>query len=255
MATGRSDNAFVIIGAGHMGAALADGLVRSGIRRSAVTLIDKGDSLSPVVKARFVFLAVKPSVVPEALLGIRHLLSGKVLVSVAAGVPIAALRKNLDAGTAVARIMPNIPVAVGEGVIGFFGAGISAGHRALLMKALSGLGLVIEAKKEKDLDVLTLVSGCGPGVVSYLIGAVAAYAKKLGLSEKESKAVSLQTFKGTLAYLLHARVAPSELAASVATKGGVTEAILSTLDANGFRKDFERAMGAGAGKLGLKARR
>lgn len=237
-----------------MGVALAEGLARSGVARSAIMLIDKGDSLSPVVKARFVFLAVKPGAVSEALAGIRHLLKGKVLISVAAGVPIAVLRKHLDTGTAVARIMPNIPVSVGEGVVGFFGAGIGASERAALMKALSGLGIVVETKKEKDLDVLTLVSGCGPGIVSYFVEMVSMYAKKLGLSEKEARAVSLQTFKGTLAYLAHAGVTPSELAASVATKGGVTEAILSALDTS-FKKDFEKAMGAGADKLGLKSRR
>ena len=140
MAKGTSAKKIVIIGAGHMGTALAKGLARSGIAASSIALIDKGDSIAPIAHARIVFLAVKPAIIPEALVGTRHLLKGKLVVSVAAGVTVAQLRKNLDASTRVARMMPNIPVAVNEGVVGVFIANASAREGSSLRNSFPASG-------------------------------------------------------------------------------------------------------------------
>ena len=249
MAQGTSGKKITIVGAGHMGTALAKGLVRGGVPKSSVVLIDKGDVVSPVGAASIVFLAVKPSVVPEALRGIRHLLKGKLVVSLAAGVGVATLKKYAGTGVRIARIMPNIPVAVNEGVVGLFAPGFSTRERAELITLLSRLGLCIEVKKENALDALTLISGCGPGVVAYLVDALAKNASRFGLKGFQAEQVAFQTFKGTLSYMQANLISAVRMQESVATKGGVTEAILSSFRTRGLQKDFERAMEAGKKKL------
>lgn len=228
-----------IIGAGHIGMALRDGLVKSGINASSIALIDKDDSVAVIASARIVFLAVRPSVVPEALAGVRHLLTGKTVVSLAAGVSIRSL-KALGAGT-VARIMPNMPIAVGQGVIGFFPGNIGAGGKKDVQNILNRLGLVVEAKKESELDTLTLVAGCGPGIVAYFVEMMAKSAK--------SERIAFQTFKGTLEYMQAHLIPAAQMQESVATKGGVTEAILTTFKKNGLDKKFQEGIEAGKRKI------
>jgi pyrroline-5-carboxylate reductase len=110
---------------------------------------------------------------------------------------------------------------------------------------MSGLGLLVETKNDAELDVLTLISGCGPGVVAYLVDALAENARRLGIQEAGGEQVAFQTFKGTLAYMEENKIAAKRLADSVATKGGVTEMILETLTKKGLKKNLATALSEG----------
>ncbi len=261
-----------IIGAGHIGFALAEGLVRSGIRPSQIIvsvrssskanrLKKKGihtvsDNATAAKKAEWVFLAVKPASIPEALADIARVVRGKVVISLAAIVTHASLRKMLqDSGATIVRVMPNIAIAFGEGVLGFYAPRMTASKKTALKKILSRIGLVIEVAREHELNILSLVSACGPGIVAFLIEMFDTYASKSGLSERTTRSAVLQMFKGTLAYMEQSGAASSALMASVATKGGVTEAILAGLTKEKFRERFVRAMAYGAAKLKKRRRR
>lgn len=251
-----------IIGGGHIGIALARGLINEGVRESRLIVSDPTpnrlksmgikittDNASAARHSDLIFLAVKPAIVTKVVGEIGHLLESKLVISLAAGVTVTELRKGIRSRCAIARIMPNIAIAYSQGVMGLFAPKISDREKTNLRKMLQGLGLLVEVKKEKDLDALTLVSGCGPAIVSSFIALLAKEAQKRGFVAASAEALALQTFKGTLAYLEKSDMSPKELIASVATKGGVTEAILKQLTREGFEKRFARATQSGYRKI------
>src|SRR3989338_1498872 len=105
-----------VIGGGHMGPALAQGLVNAGVPRSRITVSDNSrGNLAAAKSADWIFLAVKPSVVVSVLADITGTLEGKTIISLAAGVSVKAMKKRLHGvNCSIARIMPNIPVAYGK---------------------------------------------------------------------------------------------------------------------------------------------
>lgn len=251
-----------IIGAGHMGTALAEGFLRSKIsvvmstphpgkvnaslKKRAMVM---SDNVKAVSKADVLILAVKPALLPQVLAEIRDASQGKVLVSVAAGVSRASLKKAIGKGIRAARIMPNLPVALGDGVVGFFPGDVTNSEKRKLMTLFESLGSVVSVSKEKELDALTLISGCGPGIVAHLVGLFAAEARARGFSEKQAEEIALHTFSGTLAHLKAGNISPLALEKAVATTGGVTESILNALKQNGFDRGFTSAMKTGMKRI------
>jgi len=257
-------NRIAIIGSGHIGSALAEGLTRSGIRAHQITVSGPSvlrnsrlqklgvqmthDNVTAVRSAHWIFLAVKPATVSEVLKEIALAVKGKVVVSLCAGVKVTTLKKYAN-HSRIARIMPNIPIATNKGVIGYFSSDLAKKEKKQLWSLLSGTGVIIEVKSERDLNIITILSGCGPGIVAFLISTLAKNGKMLGLSEKTANLLALETFNGTLAYLTYANISPEKLIKSVATKGGATEAILTDFAKSGFVKDFARAIGTGYARI------
>ena len=251
-----------IIGGGHIGLALAEGFVGSG-KISVSRLIVTNPTLSKIAhlekygveitsdnvfaarKADYIFLAVKPKVVKQVLSEIGSAIERKLIISLAAVVTIKYLRKHVK-DAEIIRIMPNMAISCNQGIIGLFADGKS---KKQITQLLSILGLVIEVDKEADLNTLTLLSGCGPAIVSQFMEFLTNYGIKLGLSSDRSYKLALQTFKGTAAYLESSGFSSHQLVQSVATKGGITETILTRLRRNGFQKNFIKAMNDGYGKI------
>ncbi len=251
-----------IIGGGHIGQALVEGFIKSGkvtgsqmvvanpsllklahLKKHGVELTS--DNKIAAEKVDFIFLAVKPSTISRVLREISNLLKGKVVISLAAVVSINDLRRHVK-NAEIVRIMPNMAIACNQGVIGLFG---NEENKNQIKQLLSVLGSVIEIEKEEDLDSLTLLSGCGPAIVSQFIEMLANYGIKIGLSADISQTLALQTFKGTTAILEKSELLPSQLIQSVSTKGGISEAILIIMKKQNLEADFTNAMDAGYDKL------
>lgn len=246
MATATSAKVRIaILGAGHMGTALFEGLKKSGVR---ATLGKRGGIRQAAAAADVVILAVKPGSVGDVLREVSSEIKGKAVVSAAAAVSIAFLKKYAK-GARVARIMPNMPVAVNQGVVGFHKGNLSAREAAALREILGGLGLRIDVNTDRELDALTLISGCGPGVVAYLIESLAREASSLGIKGFRAEQVAFQTFAGTAAYMRERLMPASRMRASVATKGGVTEAIVASLKAGGFERTLKKAVSVGKKRI------
>ena len=154
--------------------------------------------------------------------------------------------KEYSKNAVIVRIMPNMAIACNQGVIGLFG---NIQNKNEIKWLLSVLGSVIEMEKEEDLDSLTLLSGCGPAIVSQFIELLAGYGIKIGLSADISQTLAFQTFRGTTAILERSELLPSELIQSVSTKGGISEAILITMKEQSLEAHFTKAMDAGYAKL------
>ena len=253
-----------IVGAGHMGVSLARGFIHSGIKPKHIIVSGtKGGRLSKLenehgivtaVNNRFgasradiIFIAVKPHVVKEVMTEIKPLARGKPLISVAAGLKVNTLLKWMGKDSHVARIMPNIPVATGDGVIGVYGGTLTRAQKDVLKVLLHGLGARIHVENENLLDAITVLSGSGPAVVSFLVGVFKNSATSLGISNKDAESIALHTFMGTLSNIWKESMSPDEMEHMVATRGGVTEAIISKLEAARVQKAL-----LGALKEGLK---
>ena len=240
-----------VIGAGHMGQSIIKGLINSGkIKRSNIFVSNKLNNIAIVKKADYIFIAVKPFVVKEVLKEIKSYTKNKIILSIAAAVNLETLLSYSNADQKIIRLMPNILVSENKGVIGFLAnKNISNSEKQDIISLVSLLGKVLIVKKEEDLDTLTLVTGCGPAISAYFINLVSSYTENQGFSQTKSINIALKIFEGTTNYLNKNNLTPLKLIESVATKGGVTEVIISSLNKNGMNKLFEEAIESGYDKL------
>ena len=257
-----------ILGAGNMGRALIGGLLRHGMRPEQIAVGDSyeparttlsrefgvtatADNAAATAKADLIVLAVKPYHAQSVLTPLSPQLRQRrpVVLSVAAGVRIEALRSWCGAGVPVIRAMPNRPALVGAGATGLFASSdADATHRAMAAQIMQSVGEIVWVETEEALDVVTALSGSGPAYFFLLAQAMAKAGVDLGLPEETARRLSIATLHG--AGLL-AQVGDGDLArmrAEVTSKGGTTEAALRILQAAGFDDLIGRALEAAANR-------
>lgn len=228
-----------IIGVGHMGQAIATGLMRGKIIDRNNLILSNGEKNIVAAKtSEIIIIAVKPKIVESVAKEIKpYLRKRSIIISAAACVNIDILEKYFGDKTKIVRIMPNLPVAIGKGVVGWLGnKNITGSDERLVISILSSLGYLMKCKDENMLDKLTVISGCGPAYVAYFIENLQNISRKYGLSNDESKKITQEIFSGTLTYLSTAKVESGEFIKSIATKGGITETIIDDLKKNNFQK-------------------
>ena len=243
-----------VIGAGKIGSAIARGVIRAGlVTKDHVMASDVSDDLRQAVAreldirvthdnaalcdyADIIVLAVKPQVVDPVAKEIAGKLGKiKLLVSVAAGVPLARIEANLKPGARVVRVMPNIPCVVGAGA-----AGCAAGANATpadLEKVSAilnsfGVGMAVE---EKYLDAVTGLSGSGPAYVFMFMEALADGGVQVGLSRDVALKLAMQTVYGAARMALESNKHLGELKDEVTSPGGTTIAGIYAMEQKGFR--------------------
>jgi pyrroline-5-carboxylate reductase len=186
--------------------------------------------------ADIIILAVKPQIVdPVAKEIALKLGAGKLLVSVAAGVPLLRIEGNLQTGARVVRVMPNIPCVVGAGASAYAGGKHATAADLEKVGAILnsfGIGLVVE---EKYLDAVTGLSGSGPAYVFVFIEALADGAVQVGLSREVALKLALQTVYGAARMGIDSTKHLGELKDEVTSPGGTTIAGLYALERKGFR--------------------
>ena len=252
---------FGFIGTGNMGGALARAcaqavfneklLLSDGYAPVAEKLAGelgcKAVSVNEVAqKAGFIFLGVKPQVMPQMLRGIAPVLAQRtddfVLVSMAAGLSIEKIQKMAGDNYPVIRIMPNIPVKVGGGVI-LYDTTENVTEEAVDMfcAAMTAAGL-IDRLPEKLIDAGSAVSGCGPAFVALFAEALADGGVQCGLPRSQALKYALQTIAGTAEYLLETGDHPAALKDAVCSPGGTTIAGVHAMELGGFRAAASEAV-------------
>lgn len=241
-----------ILGAGSMGGAILQGLVRSG-QASRVTVtnrtaasaaplaeLDGVTSLSleadaaantaAAAEADIVLVGVKPVMVPDLLREIAPVLRpGTIVVSLAAGVTLATFASIVGEEVAVIRSMPNTPAVVGKAVTGLSaGAAASADDLAVVRRLFETCGAVIEVP-ESQIDALSTISGSGPAYVFLLIEDLAEAARGKGFSDADARLMAEQTFIGAAALLDATGEDPAELRRRVTSPKGTTERAIAVL--------------------------
>jgi pyrroline-5-carboxylate reductase len=248
-----------LLGAGHIARALAVGWYASAVPdlpsiscydidgpRSAALAADVHGAVASSARelvegCEIVVLAVRPPDVAGVLSGIGPFLGDRALVSVAAGVRVERLLESLPQGARAGRVMPNVAVAVGRGVL-LLAEG-TLGERLESVETLFALSGSVVPVAEELFDEATAVSGCGPGFVALFAEALAGAAVGAGLDEATAARLVAATLAGT-AGLLDAGQDPGELWRGVAVPGGMTAAGIDELEAGGLAASVRRAVTA-----------
>jgi len=242
-----------VLGGGVMGEALVTALLAAGWTADDVDVTERSAARAMELSGRYgvraadpnakavkgaglVLIAVKPQVVPDVLAEIAPTLRpGTLVVSVAAGVPVAVYEAALPAGTPVVRVMPNTPALVGKGASAIApGTHATDEHLDLAERALAATGLVVRVA-EKDLDAVTAISGSGPAYAFYLIDAMAEAGVLLGLTRDLATRLAVATVEGSAALAAQTGDHPVVLRERVSSPGGTTVAGVAQLDAHGVR--------------------
>lgn len=242
-----------VLGGGVMGEALVTALLAAGWTADEVDVTERSAVRATELSGRYgvraadpnrkaagraelVLVAVKPQVVPEVLAEIAPgLRPGTLVVSVAAGVPLAVYEHTLPEGTAVVRVMPNTPVLIGKGASAIAGGAHATDvHLDLVERVLAATGLVVRVA-EKDLDAVTAVSGSGPAYAFYLMDAMAEAGVLLGLSRDLATRLAVATVEGSAALAAQTGDHPVVLRERVSSPGGTTVAAVAELDAHAVR--------------------
>lgn len=228
-----------MLGCGNMGGAMLARWLDAGLPAERVTVINRSGiaplpgvrtlTSAPAEAPEVLVVAVKPHQLDVAAATIAAMpVPPAVLVSILAGVDQATLRERLPA-KAIVRAMPNLPVAIGQGVTLLHG---DADARAVADALAAPLGLAEWIADEAQFDAATALAGSGPGFLFRYVDALAAAGAAMGLDKEQAARLALATVAGAAAQAAGADAAPGELARRVASKGGSTQAGYDVLDAD-----------------------
>ncbi len=240
------------IGAGNMGGALAQAICKkeggANVTVSCITTdeakavssrlgCDYGTSTDVAKTSKFIFLAVKPQMikaVAEELKTSFNENSDAIIVSMLAGVTTDTLKAYFG-DRKIIRIMPNTPVAVGEGMILVSGNKNVKDEDIAEFKDMMSMSGQLDIIPEKLIDAATAVSGCGPAYVYMFIEALADGGVKCGLSRDKALKYAAQTLLGSAKMVMETGRHPEELKDAVCSPGGSTIAGVHSLEKGSFR--------------------
>ncbi|WP_309891935.1 pyrroline-5-carboxylate reductase [Archangium sp.] len=257
------DRTIAFLGAGNMAEALIKGLLRAGTARpeSLIATARRADrletlqrtygvrvtqdNLAAVREADVVVLSVKPQVLDKVLLQVASEVDPrKLVISVAAGVPIAAMQRRLGAGARIIRAMPNTPSLVGAGACALSpGEHASEEDLAIATRIFQSVGTTT-VLDENLLDAVTGLSGSGPAYIFLIIEALSDAGVKVGLPRYTALKLAAQTVLGSAQLLIETNAHPGQLKDQVTSPGGTAIAGLHTLEAGGLRTTLINAVEA-----------
>jgi pyrroline-5-carboxylate reductase len=252
------------IGGGNMAAALISGLTKRGLSNERLIVADPSeeqlqrlardfgvktaaDNVSAVQGAEVVVLAVKPQQMRSVALSLApHLAAAcPLVISVAAGIPHAALARWFGSKIPVIRTMPNRPALNGFGATGLYApAGVGAAYRALAEAIMAAVSATVWVEHESQMDTVTALSGSGPAYFFLLMEALEAAAHERGLPWEVAHRLTLETAFGAAQMARHSSDSLATLREQVTSKGGTTAAALEVLDAAGLRAIVGHAVAA-----------
>jgi pyrroline-5-carboxylate reductase len=254
----------VLVGAGKMGGAMAQGWLDAGLPAPSLTILEPnpsseivslaasgGIALNPritVSPPEMLVLAVKPQSLDQVVPGIAALARERTLVlSIIAGKTAANLLSRLPQARAVVRAMPNTPAAIGRGVTAAFAnAAVNAEQQRWCERLLGAVGTFFWLDDEGAIDAVTAISGSGPAYVFALTEALAAAAERLGLPAELSMNLARGTVEGAAELMRRERTtSPATLRRNVTSPGGTTAAALTVLQgAEGLNELMAKATAA-----------
>jgi pyrroline-5-carboxylate reductase len=248
----------VFVGAGSMAEAMISGIEASGLLPGEhiwATNKQDTDRLKLLehkygIKATYdlemlfkdadaVVLAMKPKDAAAAVREIKsYLPEGMLIISVLAGVSIAAIETAAEKSLAVARAMPNTSAAIGKSATALaVNSNVSEAQKMLIQELFNTIGLTTIVE-EYQLDAVTGLSGSGPAYIYYLVEAMEQSAAEIGLDKQTAKQLIIQTLLGAAEMLTKSDKEPAQLRFEVTSPGGTTEAGISILEQHGVQSAF-----------------
>lgn len=217
------------------------GAVEAAVTRYGVRAA--GSNAAAVESSDAVLLCVKPQMFPEMLASLGGV-EGRLLISIAAGVRLAAIESAIGGRHRVIRVMPNTPALVGRGASAYaLGAAATKADAELTERLLDSVGMSVRVEEEQ-LDAVTALSGSGPAYVFFLIESLVRAGVEQGLDEATALALASQTVAGAAELLLQTGESPSTLRENVTSPNGTTFAALESFRASGFDRVVRDAVRA-----------
>ena len=245
-----------VIGAGMMGGAIIKSLLK-GNYEGKITAVDvvpeklkdlealgvrvTSDSRKAAGDADIVFVIVKPGDVEKVLKEITKEIKGKLLISVAATVPLKFLRKNAPEAKIV-RIMPNLGALVQASYTAYCCEDNVTAEDKEKVKTLLNMMGICDEMDEKYMDAITAVSGSGPGYLSIIVEALMYAGLKVGLPRNIALAAAAQSVMGTGKLIIDLHEDPAKIKDMTTTPGGTTIEAIYQIEQSQIRPAMIRAI-------------
>lgn len=235
----------LVIGSGNMAGAMLRGWFGQGLDAARVTVVDPSPrelpdgvrhltSVDPAIGSpAWLLLGVKPQMLGQVAPQLAALdLSQTLLVSMLAGVEIAGLRAAVPGVRAIARIMPNMAIGIGQSVTALFAEKLACGEQEQIESLFAMLGTAEWLSDESQMHLVTALSGSGPAYLFRFIDALTKGAQVLGMPADQAARFALGMVRGSAELAHQSPETPAQLAERVASPGGTTRAALNVFDAD-----------------------
>ncbi len=250
------------IGTGNMGGALARAAAKSipvqniylydvFQEKAEALACELGCSYAPmaeIAKCNYIFLGVKPQMMAQMFAELSGLLANRndsfVLVSMAAGVKMQRIQELAGKNYAVIRIMPNMPVSVGCGMIEYdMTENVTTDQLEGFLACMQYAG-VLDQLPEDLIDAGTSVASCGPAFAFLFIEALTKGGVECGLAEEQAMLYAKQMLLGSAKLALESDQHPSALRQAVCSPGGSTIEGIYALQNGSFTETVVNAVKA-----------
>ena len=243
-------NRVLLVGCGHMGSALLNewinlkshsltvvdpmsyNFLKKKYYKYKVRFFDKTPNQNEIKKFDIIIFAIKPQIAKKVLSEYCNFEFKKniLITSIVAGKKISFFKKNIKNAIQIVRVMPNMPALIGEGVSCLVSnKSTTKNNKKTINNLFSKVGKTIWLKNEIEIDKATAISGSGPGYVFTLIDAFEKASLRIGFPKKIAREMVLSTILGSVKLMEKTKKEPSDLADSIAVKGGTTEAGIKIL--------------------------
>ena len=253
---------FGFIGLGNMATAIISGMVKSGnfaddkiygfdISKERCEFISQTlkiqtvDSVKELVKkCDTIVLAVKPQVITGVFDDIKSIISGKQIISIAAGKTVAFLENGLGSDNRIIRVMPNINAMVGAATSAYTANDKATDDDKKIAEKIFGtVGTIVELP-EKLFSIFTAIGGSSPAFAYMYIDALARVGVQHGMTKEMALKVAASTVYGSAKMVMESGVHPMELCDRVCSPAGTTIDGVIRLQADGFEAAIHDAITA-----------
>lgn len=254
----------LFLGAGKMGSAILRGLLGSGYDRNSIAFVEPHketresllaetklqcfeDRIEGILWADVILLAIKPQIWKTLSAEIEEelgKLAPKTFISIMAGINLAQLGAHLPQAQIV-RTMPNLPLTIGKGAVGYCLRTESADLHGLIQTIFAPIGLTT-CISESQMDALTGLSGSGPAFVFQVIEGMVQGGVLCGLARGQAEDLAYQTLIGSIELWRQSGKNPGALSAEVCSPGGTTIAGVQVLEDRALRGTLMQAIQAAA---------
>ncbi|NVK58416.1 MAG: pyrroline-5-carboxylate reductase [Alteromonadaceae bacterium] len=238
------------IGAGNMTRSIVAGLVSSGYPKDSIIASNRSrpklDALQEelgikvtqsndeaIQFADAIVLSVKPQMMEDvcAAFAKDNDLSGKLFMSIAAGLPVARLQEMLGGKYPLVRIMPNTPSLLGQGMSGLYAnSDVSDGDRDYVTSVMGAVGKTLWVEKEDDINGVIAAAGSSPAYFFLFLQGMQEECMAMGFSQQDARKLVQQAMLGAAQMVCeNPQLELSELRAQVTSKGGTTAAAVNSL--------------------------
>ncbi|PVZ83372.1 pyrroline-5-carboxylate reductase [Serratia sp. S1B] len=253
------------IGAGNMARAIIAGLVASGYPATAISVcapspgkrdalaaeygvISSTDNIACAQAADVVVLAVKPQMMAQVCQPLQQQVnfSGKLVLSIAAGILVSRFHQMLGTPLNIVRIMPNTPALVGEGISGLYApAEVNQQDRDYSSSLMSAVGKICWVDNENDINGVIAAAGSAPAYFFLFMDAMQQEAERMGFSSQAARNLVQQAAVGAAALAsAHPEISLATLRDQVTSKGGTTAEALRVFNEHHLPETVAKAMQA-----------